>query len=459
MTGPKRHAVLLLGAVLAGCASYQPLPLDTDARAPAIPADIRIDVADMPLPELRRHPFDPSNGLDMTEVAMLAVANNPDLKLARDERGIARAQAFAAGLLPDPVLELTGGFPFSGPDTDSAFRLGLAYDLRSLLTHSAATQAAEASARRIDLDLLWKEWQVVSKARELFIRDNYQRQALVLLAQEHQRLAQRHAWMVDAQRRGDITLSALAADLVAMQSVERRINDLQRRHAATDQALDLLLGLSPRAALDLAGSPAIAPVSETAVKRALAQLPHRRPDLLALEAGYQSEEARYRKAILEQFPAFDVGFVRARDTGGTNTLGFGISMTLPVFNRNQGNIAIEQATRQRLHDEYAARLQRARADVERILRDQAFLQASRHDLEGAIALAAQARDAARVARTHGDLSGAGYAQIETAWIDDRLNLLAVDRTLLEQQAALQTLLGGRIHGRVSGPSRDRRTLP
>ena len=458
MPALKQRAVLLLGVALAGCASYQPLPLDTDVRAPANPADIRIDVSAMPLPQLRHHVFDPGDGLDMTEVAMLAVANNPGLKLARDERGIAHAQAFAAGLLPDPVLDLAGGFPFSGPDVDSALRLGLAYDLRSLLTHSEATQAAEASARRIDLDLLWKEWQVVSRARALFIRDNYQRQALVLLAQEHERLAQRHAEMVDAHRRGDVALGVLGADLVALQAIERRINDLQRRRAATDQDLNSLLGLSPRAALDLVGSPTIAPVSETTVSLDLAELPRRRPDLLALAAGYQSEDARYRKAILEQFPAVDVGFVRARDTGGTNTLGFDVSMTLPLFNRNQGNIAIEQATRQRLHDEYATRVLRARADVERILRDQALLRARRHDLEAGIALAARMRDAARAAMSRGDLSGAGYAQIEAAWIDDRLNLLAVDRTMLEQQAALQALLGGRIHGRVSGQSRDRRTL-
>ncbi|MGE5669580.1 MAG: TolC family protein [Betaproteobacteria bacterium] len=446
MRGLKRQVVLLLAAMLTGCSSYQPLPLDTDALAPGNPADIRIDVSAMPLPQLRHHKFDPSDGLDMTEVAMLAVANNPGLKLARDERGVAHAQAFAAGLLPDPVLDLAGGFPFNGPDVESAFRLGLAYDLRSLLTHSEATQAAAASARQIDLDLLWKEWQVVSRARTLFIRATYQRQALVLLAQEHELLAQRHAAMVDAHRSGDIALSVLSADLVALQAVERRINDLQRRRAATDQDLDSLLGLSPRAALDLVGSPKIAPVSEAAVDRDLAELPRRRPDLLALAAGYQSEDARYRKAILEQFPAVDVGFVRARDTGGTNTLGFDVSMTLPIFNRNQGNIAIERATRQRLHDEYAIRVLRARADVERILRDQRLLQARRHGIDAGIALATRMRDAARAARTRGDLSGSGYTQVETAWIDDRLSLLAVDRAMLEQQAALQALLGGPVHG-------------
>ena len=42
-------------------------------------------------------------------------------------------------------------------------------------------------------------------------------------------------------------------------------------------------------------------------------------------------------------------------------------MELPVFNHNQGNIAIETATRQQLHDEYAARLTAADGQVRAML--------------------------------------------------------------------------------------------
>ncbi len=59
----------------------------------------------MPLPELAAHRFDPSDGLDIDEVAMLAVANNPDLKLSRDDLGIARAQAYSAGLAARSAIE------------------------------------------------------------------------------------------------------------------------------------------------------------------------------------------------------------------------------------------------------------------------------------------------------------------------------------------------------------------
>ncbi|MFP3693402.1 TolC family protein, partial [Burkholderia sp. SIMBA_048] len=72
---------------------------------------LQIDPAKMPLPELAAQRFDPSDGFDIEEVAMLAVANNPDLKLARDDLGIAQAQAFSAGLLPDPQIAVSSDYP------------------------------------------------------------------------------------------------------------------------------------------------------------------------------------------------------------------------------------------------------------------------------------------------------------------------------------------------------------
>ena len=445
----KLRPVFFAALLLTGCASYRPLPLDTQARAPANPADIKVDAATMPLPALRHHVFDPANGLDMTEVAMLAVANNPQLKLARDDLGIAHAQAFAAGLLPDPVLGVARDYPISGPATSTAFNLGLSYDVGALLTHTTAVQAARASARQVDLNLLWLEWQVVAQARQLFIRHDYQARSLALLRQEETLLRQRHARMLRAYQHGDVTLDAVSADLASLQAVQTRANGVERQLVATAQALNALLGLSPRARLDLVGASAVPQVSTAGVRRDLAELPRRRPDLLALKAGYDSEEARMRQAILQQFPALNIGFVRARDTGGVNTRGFQVSLTLPIFNRNRGNIAIEKATRQRLHDEYAARLMSARADVERILQDQVLLERQRGEIEQGIALTAQTLKGADAALARGDLSETDYVLLKTAWLNRRLDLLAIDETLQEQQAALQTLLGGPLPARHS----------
>ena len=147
-------------ALLAGCASYEPKPLvSRPSMLDAVP-HVTVDTREMPLPELRAHVFDPSHGLDMTDVAILAVLDNPDLKLARDDAHTARAQAFAAGLLPDP--QFSGEVDRPGPKVagsdNAAFNFGLSFDVGSLIFGPVKRKSAEAAARQTDLNLLWQEW-------------------------------------------------------------------------------------------------------------------------------------------------------------------------------------------------------------------------------------------------------------------------------------------------------------
>ena len=67
----------------------------------------------------------------------------------------------------------------------------------------------------------------------------------------------------------------------------------------------------------------------------------RRLDLVALEYGYGGQEARLRAAILQQFPKINIGFARAGDNTNVITTGFGVTIDLPLFDRNQGAIAVK----------------------------------------------------------------------------------------------------------------------
>ena len=99
------------------------------------------------------------------------------------------------------------------------------------------------------------------------------------------------------------------------------------------------------------------------MRAGLEQRLNQRPDLQALQAGYRSQEEKFRGAVLAQFPALNVGLTRARDTSGLYSVGFGLTLSLPVFNRNRGNIAIEDATRKKLYDEYQNRLNGAYSEI------------------------------------------------------------------------------------------------
>ncbi len=429
------------GLGLGGCASYAPLPLGDGRGVPTV-AQLAAPTAGMPLPMPASHPFDPSDGLDVTETAMLAVANSPELKLKHDELGVARAQAFAAGLLPDPQLSVGQDYPrHAGGGLTSAFNVGLSADIGTLLTRSSRLAVARGQAGQVQLDLLWAEWQTVAQARLLFDQVLNLRAQQVRLATEQAALAQVSVYVRAALKAGNLTYDGASVGLNAAADVRKRLADNTIALHQADSDLHVLLGLAPAAPLDLVGDPYQAEPNATQVQQALADLPRRRPDLLALQAGYQAQNAKLRGAILAQFPALNLGFNTQRDTGNVYTNGFSIGITLPLFDRNRGNIAIEKATRQHLKDTYDARVLTTRSDMQRLLADLATLD---RQVAASAVHARELDDARRAAEQAWQaqlLDWPTYLAIRSNALGADLDLLTLRQEQARQAIALQALLG------------------
>ena len=433
--------MIVTALTLSGCATYADLPLGNGAGAASV-AQLMAPTSPMPLPTLSTHRFDPSDGLDVTEVAMLAVTNSPELRVKRDELGIARAQAFAAGLLPDPQLGLSADFPRqSGAGLSTAYSLGLSEDISALLTRSSRRAAARSQASQVNLDLLWAEWQTVAQARLLFDQVLNLRAQQARLTQEQDALATVSGYIHAALQAGNLTYDSASAGLNAEADVHKRLADTAIALHQAQSDLHQLLGLAPTAPLDLVGAPYASRPTPAQVQTALDDLPRRRPDLLALQAGYQSQEAKVRSAILAQFPALNIGFNTARDTSAVYTNGLSIGITLPLFDRNRGNIAIERATRQQLHDDYAARVLGTRSDMQRITRDLATLDQQLATLTAHARQLDQARASAERAWQAGTLDWPTYLAIRSNALGADLDLLATQQQRAMQSIALEALLG------------------
>lgn len=427
---------------LASCASYAPKPLPGRVELPSSASAIAVDPARLAFRSLSTHVFDPADGLDMDEVAMLAVANNPQLRQARDGLGVARAQSFAAGLLPDPQLGVTSDHPTNGTTGNTnAFNLNLSYDVNALLLRSSRMGAATADERRVNLELLWQEWQVVSQARLLFTRLTAQETLMKQLQAARNLLADRYQRGQQALAAGNITLDLVSAELAALQGVERQINELQRSRLQNRASLNSLLGLAANAPVPLVGEPGVAAIDADALRAGLEQRLNRRPDLQALQAGYRSQEEKFRGAVLAQFPALNVGLTRARDTSGLYTVGFGLSLSLPIFNRNRGNIAIEDATRKKLYDEYQNRINSASSEIAIALENLTLLQDQlRRTRQGAAELETVAQRAETAYRV-GNLAAPDYVRLQTALLDKQTEAINLQEATMEQQIALEILLG------------------
>ncbi|HEN47468.1 MAG TPA: TolC family protein, partial [Mizugakiibacter sp.] len=163
-------------------------------------------------------------------------------------------------------------------------------------------------------------------------------------------------------------------------------------------------------------------------------------DLLALKAGYESQEARVRAAILAQFPSLGIGVNRASDTDNVDTIGLSVSLTLPLFSGNRGNIAIERATREQLQEEYRARLAQTRVDVDRLLVLQTLLQQQQDDLQTYLPHLKTLVDRARGAYSRGDIEALTFLTMESTWVNKRLEQISLTQTAWENRIALEALL-------------------
>lgn len=465
MRRPARRALALrivapaLAALVAGCATYHRAPLtqhDTSISESALER-IRIDPSTMPQPALAAHRFDPSGGFDMEDVAMLAVAGNPDLKLTRDQLGVARAQAFSAGLLPDPQLSVSNDYP-GAAGFARAFNYGLSMDVMALITHGANTKSADASARQTDLGLLWQEWQVITQAKQLFLKQRFSDETLPLLDKQRELASERYARMAEAQHEGNLSADVVALARTNFDDAIKQSLEAARAAELTHRDLNALLGLAPDVRLALKGSDTIAPVADADIDAALAALPKRRPDLLALESGYEAQEQKLRAAILNQFPNLSVGFVRARDTSQIYTSGFQITMSLPIFNRNRGNIAIEKATRTRLRDEYQTRVNQAYADVAHLRADSAILASELTRADRAQAETRLAAERSAQAYAAHEIALPEYTDAQSAALAKRIEVATLRESLAEQRIGLQALLGSAIPDAFSSARPSTSTL-
>jgi outer membrane protein TolC len=236
----------------------------------------------------------------------------------------------------------------------------------------------------------------------------------------------------------------VVSDLTALQAVETQLHDIEQLILKNRHDLNALLGFAPEVELRLVDRVSIPAIDTGKLKASLRDLASRRPDLLALAAGYEAEEQKLRQAIIEQFPKLNIGPNYTNDTTPVYTAGPALVISLPIFDRNQGNIAIERATRQRLRDEYQARLDAAYGAAGRLITE---IQLIETQYRASLASIRRLHDAAVVAdRAYnaGNLDERSFVDLHASLLAKEIESLKLEQTLLEQRIVLQTLIGSDI---------------
>ena len=426
----------MLAAFLSGCAVYHRRPLPSGPDLVGVAA-LRVPASRFGLPGLKPAPLEPARGFTVVNLMELAVAGDPQLKAARARAGVAGAKLFAAGLLPDP--QIAAGLSRSTLHT--GYSLGLMEDVRALLTMHAARKAAAAHVRQVNLGILWQEWQVAEQARMLFLRARELRRLRAVLAPKRRLLRRLYEQDRRQLAAGDVAAGQVAGELARWTAAEQAWRTLALQENLIWHEIDDLLGLRPGTRLRLRGGPGLHRLSSRRFHAALGALARRRPDLLALRAGYQSAEEKLRLQILRQFPMIGVGVQHSEAADdAVHTVGFDVTLTLPLFNRNRGAIAIGRARRAYLYQVYQSRLDEAANQADALYDAERILRAQLRTANAHLAQLERARSAARASFERGELALAGYTRVAADVASAQMQRIALRTSLARAGSALDMLL-------------------
>ncbi len=426
--------------LLSSCATYSRAPIAVDS---GLVRPILTDAAQMkPInhPRLPAAALNVEQPLDELDVARLALLLNPDLAAQRQQVGVAEAQLFSAGLLPDPQLSFSLDKPYS-PGLVNALSGSFGVELGSLLTRPAAKAASTHNLEKVRLDVAWSEWLTINQARTLCRRVHYLEQQLDIAEQSTVATKKIYDLSAANKRRGDAKLDETTIYQVGFIDAQDRSLSLKRNLAATRLQLNALLGLAPTDTLKLAPPSAILAADKFNADQLTQTALNQRFDLQALREGYLSQESELRRAVATSIPLPQLSWNRARDTSSVWTRGPGIGFSLPLWNRGRGDIHIAAATRSQMAAEYQARVYQTRIDIAGAQFDLTALQAQRSAITTEIPSLITAANVLDKAAREGNVTLLTSETVRVSLLDKQLALSALEQAQAEGEVALETAVG------------------
>src|SRR6185312_6080933 len=344
-------AVLLVALWLGACVSYHARPLHPRqsvrtfaARRLDAPA-LRDAVTDL----LPRPPAQwPPAHWNRADLLAVALADNPRLAVARAEVGRTLAHQITAGERPNPTIELQSEYALNDVRPwlyGVSFELPLRSPTLQRLAISEA-QIATSHARwqlmgatwtvRNELIAALSEWQGAMRSRALLD---------TLIGDQRQLLKQQRA-RVQAGEDAPATLVAVQDALLQAQQQQGEAR-AEAQSAQSDAAA--ALGVPPQALdglqLDWPDWGAPPPVGADSLQAARTTALLSRADLSAAIDDYAEAENELRQAVARQYPQITPTPGYYWDHG-INKFPFDVGLTLPLFNRNRGEIAEARAGRE-----------------------------------------------------------------------------------------------------------------
>ena len=308
----------------------------------------------------------PPTSWDVATLTLVALYFHPSLAVARAQMSTARAGIISAGARPNPALGFTPTYAADPALGLSPWILGLTFDLPIETAGKRGLRLAVARHRIDAASLHGTEiaWQVRHRVRTSLVELQAATQSANILrrqqALQNQTVALLAARLQAGQRsRTEVQLVRVAAARTAL--------DLSEAHKQISQArvrLAEALGLPVKAIADIALSYSTLnplPIAEVGTSRRETLL--NRTDVLGALAEYAASQSALQLEISKQYPDLNLGPGYAWDQG-ENKFSLGVSLSLPLFNHNEGPIAEAEAHRHEAAAAFTAVQARAIAEID-----------------------------------------------------------------------------------------------
>lgn len=442
MLGEIRITSLSVVLALGACATSPPIDQGLSGLLEGREANAPSPLADRLAPIASQDAGIPVVGvMDDIAVAGWAVRRSPELALMRAQSGVGAAQAFASGLLPDPQLQLSVDHPTNVSAFD-ALTAGLSFDLLgALINHPNTMDRVRAEQERIRQELAWNEWTVAMQARDAAIRTIYLRQQLAIAMQALRDTEGQLRVYEKAVSNGDAKLDDLALRRIAYLDALDRRGTIERDLAVAEMQVRAFIGLSPEAVLNLAGDVSLNTRGDLDPQVLFDRTLADREDLAALRSSYEANEASLRFARIAALPLPGLSLSLARDTSNVRTTGLGVNLTVPLWNRGQGDIVVAEVTRIELQASYNARVFQARSDIASQVHTIRQLVAQRDLLSQEVGRLTFEVDTLRIAAERGDVSLLVYETARSSLLDKRLGAVGLAALQAQSQAAVEAVVG------------------
>lgn len=284
---------------------------------------------------------------DFEDLTLAAFYFHPDLEVARAQWAVARASEITAGERPNPTVGISPAYN-STTAIPSPWIVTVTGELPLETAGKRGYRVAEATklAEAARLNIASVAWQVRSRVRNR-MWDLQSAEELQSLLEQQQAIHAENVRLLQLQHdAGAISAFELTQAKLAADESRLALRD------AGQQTAEARVQLA-----DAIGVPVTALKGVKISQEDQAQLAHQiltadarhqalmnRADLLASLAEYAASEAALQLEIAKQYPDVHLGPGYEFDQGD-NKWSLGLSVTLPVFNRNQGAIAEAEARR------------------------------------------------------------------------------------------------------------------